>query len=221
MDILLVRHGESEGNRQGRMQGHRDYPLSELGIAQARRLGAWLEVQNVRWDAAYCSPLKRAHQTADIIAEVTGKPVAAVDDDLKEIHAGALEGLTREDMFRQNPAFLERGIMQLAEFAEFGGESYDDVQARVGRLRARLEAKHREAGDTLLLVAHGGINFQLLKSLICEPVPRVCIVRMGNCTVTHVRLRERRGVFMGEVAWHVPIELMGGESGEGAGSLFR
>ena len=38
---------------------------------------------------------------------------------------------------------------------------------------------------------------------------------MGNCTVTHVRLRERRGVYMGEVAWHVPIELMGGESSEG------
>ena len=65
----------------------------------------------------------------------------------------------------------------------------------------------------MLLVGHGGINFQLLKLMICEPVPRVCIVRMGNCSATLVRLRQRRDRYIGEVAWHVPIELMGGRIG--------
>ncbi|HEV8248129.1 MAG TPA: hypothetical protein VGP93_20280, partial [Polyangiaceae bacterium] len=54
----------------------------------------------------------------------------------------------------------------------------------------------------------GGFHFQLLKLLVCEPVPRVCIVRMSNCAATLVRLRERHGVFRGELVWHVPIELM-------------
>jgi hypothetical protein len=67
----------------------------------------------------------------------------------------------------------------------------------------------------VLCVGHGGLNFQLLKQLICEPVPRVCIVRMGNCSATLVRFRERRGTFMGEIVWHVPVELMGASSREG------
>ncbi|MEB2314307.1 MAG: histidine phosphatase family protein [Sorangiineae bacterium] len=221
MHLILVRHGESEGNRQGRMQGHLDFPLSPRGEEQARHLAAWLEVQNVEWSAAYSSPLRRASETAAIIAAVTGRAPATPLEELREIGAGSLEGMSREDMTAKNPAFLDRGLAGLGDFAEFGGESYDDVQARVARLRTRLEGAHRAAGDTVLLVGHGGINFQLLKSLICEPVPRVCIVRMGNCTATRVRMRERRGVFIGEVVWHVPIELMGGGSGEGAGSLFR
>ena len=61
----------------------------------------------------------------------------------------------------------------------------------------------------------GGFNFQLLKRLVCRPVPRTCIVRMGNCSATLVRLRDVRGTFMGELIWHVPVELMGGQSLEG------
>jgi broad specificity phosphatase PhoE len=73
----------------------------------------------------------------------------------------------------------------------------------------------------VLIVGHGGINFQLLKLLICEPVPRVCILRMGNCGVTLVRMRERRGRYLGELVWHVPLELMGAAAGEGVSSVFR
>jgi len=221
MEILLVRHGESVGNLEGRMQGHRDYPLSDHGREQAGRLAVWLERHAIAWDVAYCSPLLRASQTAALLAELTRLPAAAPEQDLAELRAGQLEGLTRDDMLERFPHFLERGVTQLADFSEFGGESYDEVQERARRLFARLERRHREAGHRVLLVAHGGINFQLLKLMICEPVPRVCIVRMGNCSATLVRLRQRRDRYIGEVAWHVPIELMGGESGEGVASLFR
>jgi broad specificity phosphatase PhoE len=120
-----------------------------------------------------------------------------------------------------HPEFFGRKLTELGDFADFGGESYDDVQARARRLVDKLERLHRDAASRVLLVAHGGIIFQLIKLLVCQPVPRTCIMRIGNCTATLVRLRERRGHYMGELLWHVPIELMGASSGEGSGGLFR
>jgi probable phosphoglycerate mutase len=221
MDILLVRHGESEGNVERRMQGHLDLHLSETGRAQVRALAGWLVRNAVLWDEALTSPLARARQTAELISEITGSPAAQVEPELAELRAGSLEGLTREQMLAQFPAFLERPVTELGDFAEFGGESYEDVQLRARRLVAKLEARFRNPPRRVLLIAHGGINFQLLKILICEPVPRVCIVRMGNCSATLVRMRERRGHYLGEIVWHVPLELMGAETGEGVASLFR
>ena len=203
------------------MQGMQDFALSERGREQARRLARWLNANAIGWDVAYCSPLVRAKETAALLAELTGQPPAELEPDLAELRAGTLEGLTRPEIAERFPAFLNRGVADLGDFAEFGGEAYDEVQIRARRLFEKLERAHRAAEKRVLLVGHGGINFQLLKLLICQPVPRVCIVRMGNCGATLVRLRDRRGSYMGEVVWHVPVELMGGDTDEGAGSLFR
>ena len=221
MDILIVRHAESEGNAAGRMQGRRDLPLSQLGRSQARALGAWLASLGARWDATYASPLSRAFQTAEIVTELAHAPPPLSEALIQEIAAGQLEGLTREEMAERFPTFLGRGIGDLGDFAEFGGESYDEVQSRVQRFAALLEARHRENGERVLVVAHGGFNFQLVKHLICAPVPRVCILKMGNCASTLVRMRERRARYIGEIVWHVPVELMGERSADGNAALFR
>jgi broad specificity phosphatase PhoE len=223
MQILIVRHGQSVGNAEGRMQGHRDYPLSDVGRDQARRLGGWLAERRIGWDIAYCSPLARARETAELLAECVPGPAPSVEPNLAEVRAGSLEGLTRDEILERHPGFLERPITSLADFAEFGGESYDDVQTRVRDLVDRLEREHRGAEHRVLLVGHGGIDFQIVKRLICEPVPRVCILRMGNCTATLVRMRERRGVHMGEVVWHVPLELLEPHAveAEGTNRIFR
>jgi broad specificity phosphatase PhoE len=202
------------------MQGRADFPLTERGREQARRLAAWLAQHGLGWERLYASPLKRAWATAEILAAERGE-AAHPEPDLREIHAGSLEGLTFEEIIARHPRYAERKITDLGDFAEFGGESYETVQARARSLRTRLEAAHRESGDRVVLVGHGGLNYQLLKILVCEPVPRVNIVRMGNCSATLVRMRERRGTYMGELVWHVPVELMGGASGEGAARLFR
>ncbi|MBK7581943.1 MAG: histidine phosphatase family protein [Myxococcales bacterium] len=221
MDILLVRHGESEANAEGRLQGSLDYPLSERGRAQARQLARWLGHNGVAWDAAYTSPLLRARQTAEILTTARGEVDASIEPDLAELRAGSLEGLTRDEIEARHSEYVKRGVTDLGDFSEFGGESYDEVQVRVERLLGVLIARHRAADARVLLVAHGGVNFQLLKRLICLPVPRVCIVRMGNCGVTQVKLRERRGTFMGELSWHLPIEMMGEVTSADTGALFR
>jgi broad specificity phosphatase PhoE len=221
MDLLFVRHAESEGNARGLMQGHQDFALSERGREQARRLARWLSAQGIGWDHAYTSPLARARETAEIVCEVTGHGAPEPESDLSELAAGTLEGLDRAQMAERFPLFLQRRITEIGDFAEFGGESYDAVQIRARRLLERLEAKHRAAQSRLLLVGHGGFNFQMLKLIICLPVPQICIVRMGNCGATLVHMRERRGTFMGELIWHVPVDLMGSASGEGSSAVFR
>lgn len=212
MEIVLVRHGESEGNAQARMQGHLDYPLTERGREQARVLGDWFVQHGVAWSRVYVSPLARAWETAEIVVGRTGGPPLTREPALIELTAGALEGLTQEEIVSRFPRFAERHVTEIGDFSEFGGESYDAVQLRATALRQRLEDAHRLLEDRILLVGHGGFNFQLLKSLVCEPVPRVCIVRMSNCAATKVRMRQRHNVFMGELVWHVPQELMGGSS---------
>ncbi len=220
MDILLVRHGESEGNLAGRMQGHAEYPLTERGVSQARALGTWLRERQIGWEVAYTSPLGRARQTAEILTEVTGGTAAVVEADLAEVRAGRLEGLDRAEIAEAFPDFMQRDLTGLGDFSAYGGESYDELQVRVGRVVELLVARHRDAQARVLVVAHGGMNFQLLKTLICVPVPRVCLFRIGNCSATLVRLRERRGEYLGEVVWHVPVELMGAPERDG-GALFR
>ena len=219
MFLLFVRHGESEGNSAGLMQGRGDFPLTERGRYLALRVGAWLREHDVGWDAAYVSPLTRARQTADIIVAQAGGPAPVVEPDLAEVTVGSLEGLNREQIAERHPDFLTRELEKLGDFAAYGGESYDDIQARVGRVVDKLSASHRE--ERVLLVGHGGLGFHLLKSLVCEPVPLVCILRLGNCTASLVRMRERRGVFFGELVWHVPVELMGGVDERDVGALFR
>ncbi len=217
---MLLRHGESQGNAQGRMQGRRDYSLSPLGQDQAARAGAFLANQGP-FVAVYASPLKRAFETATIVAAQGVRPEPVVDEDLHEIAAGTLEGMNEAEIRAAHPVFMERSLTETGDFSDYGGESYADVQARVKRVMARLEGAHRKAEDRVLLVGHGGFHYQLAKSLLCEPVPRVCLLKIGNCTVSLLRLRERRGLYMAELVFHVPVELMGGTSGEGAARLFR
>jgi len=221
MEVLLVRHAESAGNAQARLQGSADSPLTGRGKAQARALGDWLGERDLRWQAAYASPLARARETAAILVESTGFPSATPDPDLTEVRVGSLEGLTREEIVERHPDYIHRDITGLGDFSEFGGEGYDELQARIERVLAGLVGRHREAEDRVLVVAHGGVNFQLIKRAVCLPVPRVCILALGNCTITALRFRDRRGTYMAEVAWHVPLELIGLGTGAGTTGVFR
>ncbi len=187
LEIVVARHGESKANAEARMQGRFDSPLSERGREQARVLGTWLGRHAIVWDRAYCSPLRRAHETA-------------------EIAAGKLEGPSASEITDVYPSYAARKLDELGDFAEYGGESYADVQERVRGLVDRLLS--HDAGHRVLLVGHGGFNFHLVKHLICVPVPRVCILRMDNCAATLIRIRHRRGTRIGEVVWHVPVDLM-------------
>ena len=146
--LLLVRHGETDWNRDGRWQGHSDTHLNEAGREQARSVAA--EVGEV--DVVYSSDLARARETADIIAEELGVEVH-VDARLRERSFGAWEGLTAAEIeadFSDSHARWRAGNGAGADDAE----PFDAFGARVRAFLA--DALERHPDETVLVVAHGG-----------------------------------------------------------------
>lgn len=134
--LLLVRHGETDWNAEGRLQGHSDRPLSEYGRRQARQLAEELEGDEV--EAIYSSDLARARETAEIVGERLGIPVV-LEPALREKDWGTWEGLTAVERDR----------------VEFVGESTEAHQERMLRALRRITERHPGDGR-VLVVTHGG-----------------------------------------------------------------
>ncbi len=148
--LYLIRHGQTDSNSAGVLQGWRDIPLSETGQEQARLLGK--RFAGIHLDALYCSALGRARQTAEQIGQNTGlmpQPLAG----LNEIHMGQMEGLTAEQCRQTYPRESEAMEKQVAEFAAPGGESALQVYQRV--VNTLLELAGRHPGQTVAAVSHG------------------------------------------------------------------
>lgn len=159
--VILVRHGETEWNRERRWQGWADPPLNALGRRQAAELAERL--RETPFDAVYSSDLRRAHETALIVAEPHEVPVAA-DRGLREIDVGSWSGLTK-------PEIEER----------FGGERVDGEtneqhRERVLAAAARIVSVH--PGERILLVTHGG-TMRVLADAFEGPI--------DNCGVIELR----------------------------------
>jgi|SRR5579872_4803070 len=153
MRLLLMRHGALEERANGRCYGQTDFSLSEKGYEQVRRSVERLRGTQVH--ALYTSPLVRAQQSARIAADQLGIPVLTVPD-LYEINVGAFENLTYEEIERAYPVEY-KSWMEHPSTVEFpGGESFLIMKRRVLGFIANLENIH--AGQTVLLVAHGGVN---------------------------------------------------------------
>ncbi|HEV7742667.1 MAG TPA: histidine phosphatase family protein [Pseudolysinimonas sp.] len=141
-ELYLVRHGETDWNQQRRIQGLTDIPLNDTGREQARATGRLLARR--RWDAVFSSPLRRALETAEIIAEELGLPAPATVDALVERNYGDAEGMNFLDIERKYP---DRGSVP-------GQESREEVVARVLPALHELAAAHPD--QRLVVVSHGG-----------------------------------------------------------------
>jgi broad specificity phosphatase PhoE len=147
-ELLLVRHGETDWNRDGRWQGHSDTHLNDAGRRQAARLAG--ELDGI--DVIYSSDLARARETAEIVAQRLGLPVR-VDARLRERSFGAWEGKTGPEIeaeFRDAHARWLAGEGPGADDAE----AFGDFAARVRGFLADVLAAHPD--ETVLVVAHGG-----------------------------------------------------------------
>jgi broad specificity phosphatase PhoE len=147
--FILVRHGESEGNRDRRFTVSHLTPLTDLGREQAREAAERI-AGRFRPDLVVVSPYLRTRQTGAIIAEYLGLPVE-VEHDLRERHMGVLAGQAYGNL-REDPTF-DRSRFWLWRPA--GGESFEEVRTRASRVLDRL-AEHRR-GHELVVVSHGGV----------------------------------------------------------------
>ncbi len=146
LDLLLIRHGETEWNRARRIQGHTDAPLTPLGEAQARRLGERL--RNESFDEIHASDSGRAQRTTALA--FPGLPVRT-DERLREMHYGVLEGKTRAEFSEDDHQAYNAYRADPHGVAVAEGESWGDLKARVSGWLATLPPTGRVAA-----VSHGG-----------------------------------------------------------------
>lgn len=159
--LLLVRHAQSEWNALGRWQGWSDPALSELGRTQARAAVPALG----RFDAVVTSDLRRARDTAAILAGALGLGPVAVEPRLRERDVGEWAGLTRDQIEQRWPGALD----QEGGPRPPGGESPPEVLSRVRRALDDLAAAYVDS--SVLVVTHGGVIRGIERHLGMEPAP--------------------------------------------------
>jgi broad specificity phosphatase PhoE len=158
MRLFLVRHGETESNRNALALGQADVPLNETGRGQAEMIAAALAGEPVA--AVYASPLERARDTAQAIANVHSLAVQ-IEPGLIEMNVGELEGLPYPVIREKYPGFIERWMSEAGpETAMPGGERLLDVADRGWQTVERVALAH--ADETVVAVTH---NFVLLTIL--------------------------------------------------------
>ena len=195
--IVLVRHGLSSFNLEHRIQGRDDLSaLTAEGQAQARSTGAAL--RDLRFDAAYTSPLRRAADTATQLLAEQGQGLSAQpSDDLLEIDLAPWSGLLRQEVRERFPEQerLWREAPETLELERPQGGSYNplgELMLQAARFKARLLAEHAEglagADRTVVVVAHNAILRCLLLSLLDLPASGFRRLRADNCSVSVLNL---------------------------------
>jgi len=155
--FVLIRHGQTSWNADGRWQGHSDPPLSELGREQAARLAGELATASI--DAIVASDLRRAFETATILGDAIGlRPER--DARLRELDVGRWGGETREQIARREPAVLEHFDSGAPDARAGDGETRRELAARVHAGVADLAA--RTSAACIALVVHSGVVRALL-----------------------------------------------------------
>ena len=182
-ELVVVRHGESEGNVQGIAQGELPFPLTERGREQAR--AAARVVRDLGWtpEEVVSSPTVRCLQSAEEIAGELGLGAPRPDPAFTEIDSGLGTGLTFAEMRKRYPDLFDRPASEWLGFRDIGGESDDELIARVGRGLDALPDESR-----LLLVTHGAVFKGVLAHLMGFHTQFFLELRNATC----LRLERRR-----------------------------
>ena len=183
-ELVVVRHGRTAWNADGRFQGATDVPLDDVGRAQARAVAALLA--HDRFARAVSSPLSRARETAELVLGTRG-PALDVDERWREMAFGAWEGLTWPQIVARYPELDDAGATAPKTYVPEGGESFDDACARVRAALAALDAAATD-DDRVLVATHAGPLHALLRVVMGETDATALGVRFSPASVTRVRV---------------------------------
>ena len=200
--LYLLRHGATEANlaEPPYLQGRKlDPPLTKLGVRQAEATRDFLGIRPI--DQCYSSPLRRAMQTATIVAAphaLIPQPLAA----LVECDVGRWEGLDWQTIRRNDPEAYRLYMSDPGRFGYPGGESFADVYERVSRAMEELLSVH--AGQSILVVAHHVVNRTYLAGLLGLAMDQARHVTLDNCGISVV-IREDDDTIVGTLnaAFHL------------------
>lgn len=181
-ELLFIRHGETDWNRQQRFQGQVDVPLNAMGHAQAARLGQRLAADP--HDALFCSDLIRARETAAPLAAAWAQvPVALAG--LREQHFGVLEGLDVPTIKARHAELWRNWLEHRADFALPGGESLQTFHRRV--MDAVRELAAAAPGRRLAIVTHGGVLDMLWRTAHGLPLDGLRTCEIPNTGLNRLR----------------------------------
>jgi len=190
--IYLVRHGETTYNAEGRIQGHSDAPLSEVGMRQSRAVAGRLAGE--RFSAVYSSDLGRARATAEIVSE--GRELAVEQTSLlREANLGVLQGLTRTEMDERYPIDLHEWRRNPRTMRPPGAETHEQVIERCRLFLTQTAARHKD-GQTLLVVGHGGSLRGLVIAALGLPVETYRRLHFSNAGLSILEVGESPALWL-------------------------
>jgi broad specificity phosphatase PhoE len=191
--ILLIRHGETEWNRQRRHQGRFDSPLTARGADQARAIGRFLaSLHEAPAALLVASPQGRARRTAEIIGEELGGGIPRIDERLREHSVGAWDGLTYDEIAALTPGIFDGDGSHDWYFRAPDSESYAALGARVGEWLGE-----QDAAAAVIVVTHGTVS-RVLRGLygglprqaaLLLPVPQDRVFRLAGGVIEELRLQ--------------------------------
>jgi broad specificity phosphatase PhoE len=177
--LVLLRHGQTDYNVAGRMQGHLDSMLTESGLAQAATVAP--EIARLAPERVISSDLRRAVDTADVVGAASGQPVK-LDPRLRETHLGEWQGLSVAEIEQAWPGAIATWRSD-PTWAPPGGESRLEVVRRSHPVVEELDEEFASSSEsTVVLVAHGGLIAGLVSGLLALPTSAwPSIGGIGNC----------------------------------------
>ncbi|WP_138518726.1 histidine phosphatase family protein [Limnobacter alexandrii] len=188
--FILVRHGETDWNKEKRFQGHTDIALNAHGLLQAQLLGKHfgsLKAQGIElYTHCVSSDLSRAYSTATII-HGSKTPAIELNAGLRERHYGHLSGLTGDEMQAKSPQEFDSLKNREPDAPLQGGESLNQFYTRVVSAFEQIR-QHASPGDTILLVAHGGVLDCIYRHCTGEPIEKQREWQLPNCALNVVEI---------------------------------
>lgn len=194
--LCIVRHGETDWNAQGILQGWLDVPLNDLGRRQARELAAAFAASG--FERLYSSPLVRALETAAIITAALHLPPPLRHDGLKERNFGVIQGIPKAELAELNPALVEK-IVKRNPAAQFeDGEQMEEFADRV--LGAVMDIGAAHPGGTLLVITHGWTMDVIARHV--RGLPRHAILHVKPRNGESLWVEATRDAVRGKLAAH-------------------
>ncbi len=180
LELIIVRHGQSEGNRDRMFTGHGPSPLTERGHEEARAVAARLADKPI--DGLFSSDLPRAVQTAEPIAKVSGLPIVQ-DPALREKNFGHLTGMRFSELEDKHPDVWRGLLARDLHFQPPGGESHAQCRTRMHGFLTKLYETHTTG--RVVIVSHGVAINHLLYSIMNTPIDMTpsMVFQIDNCSI--------------------------------------
>jgi probable phosphoglycerate mutase len=174
--ICIARHGETDWNKSGILQGWLDVPLNDLGRHQAHELAASLADAGLA--AVWGSTLVRSSETADIVAKALALPPPVCHLGLRERHFGAIQGVPKGELAELNPTQFEQILRRNPQVACVGGESMDEFADRVLNAFGHIGSCHPSA--RVLVITHGWVMDVITRHISGLPRSAVLHIKRKN-----------------------------------------